>query len=267
MTNWSRNLTYYCPQQEGSCNGSWESDYFYTIPAWAGLISSLLSVIGCVLMLISYQQYRDFRTGSRKVATCLAVFNLFLALGYIVGSLNYMIYRYAHGSDVNSSTLCSGFSYICVVQAFVTWSSALASFIWTGILAVYLFVTLVKKTIHTANHSLTWLAYFVVSLVFPIVIMTVVVATGNLGYSPYASGGSCFITTGEYDKTTDIVEYRFTPTSLSVISVIKVLEVASYVIVVFFFAVIQYKIVALPSLDQVHVNINVIAYTCICIVE
>ena len=239
----------FCPQPYNeTCynEGDWQNGYFYTVPAWAGLISSLLSVVGCLLMLISYQKYRDFRTGSRKVATWLSVSNLFLAIGYAVGSLNLIIFRYSPDQKY-----CSGFSYICQAQALVTWSSALASFIWTVILALYLFVALVKRSINAANHWLAWIAYYAVSLVVPIVIMGSVAGIQRLGYSPYATGGTCFISTGLNKTGNDSDRYGFELQSVCIISLIKFLEVTSYVIVVFFFGVIQYKIITLPSMEQV----------------
>ena len=234
-----------CPQlRNDSCyNGSgWQVGYYYTIPAWAGFFSSLLSILGCVLMLISYQRYRDFRTGSRRVATWLSVWNLGLAIGYAVGSLNFIIYGY---SPANYSR----FFYICWGQALLTWTSALASFVWTVILAWYLFLTLVKRTINAANHWLTWIAYYTVSLAIPLVTMSFVAGFDYLGYSPYATGGTCFISTLRPDNGTE--RYGFTSQTISIISFIKGLETMSYVIVVLLFTTIQFKITSLPSLEQV----------------
>ena len=239
-----------CPQprNESCYNGSgWQVGDYYTITAWAGLFSSLLSVLGCLLMLISYQRYRDFRTGSRRVATWLSVWNLGLAMGYAMGSLNFIIYGF---SEPPGNSSCSGFFYICWGQALVTWTSALASFVWTVILAWYLFLTLVKRTINAANHWLTWIAYYSVSLAIPLVAMSVAAIFGPLGYSPYATGGTCFISTLRYYNGSE--GYGFTSKTISIISFIKGLETMSYVIVILLFTIIQSKVVSLPSLEQVY---------------
>ena len=241
-----------CPQPRNtSClvdDRGWQIGHYHAIPVWTGLVSSLLSVLGCVLMLISYQRYRDFRTGSRRVATWLSVFNLLLAVGYALGSLNFIVYQYSEGENY-----CSWFSYICAAQAFVTWSSALASFIWMVILALYLFLALVKRTINTANHWVTWITYYVVSIAVPLATMLVIAGFQHLGYSPYATGGSCFVSTWLNKSVNGSDVYGFRATNVSLISLVKGLEVVSYVIVVFVFGVIQFKISTLPCVEQVRI--------------
>ena len=154
----------FCPGEYFSTNYTSSSDAvceqdrlrldFHNAPAWVNLASSLIALAGCVLILITYHHYPSFRTGSRKIASCLAFSNLFLALGSIVGSLNYLLYRYqAVDSSSEFKTHCTAFVIICQLQAFVTWASTLASFVWTTILAAFLYLALAQGSIAFFSHA------------------------------------------------------------------------------------------------------------------
>ena len=220
---------------------------FYNAPAWVNLASSLISLAGCVLILITYHHYPSFRTGSRKIASCLAFSNLFLALGSIIGSLNYLIYRYQSvQSRCEFMRHCTAFVIICQLQAFVTWTSTLASFVWTTILAVFLYLALAQGSIAFFSHQYMWWGYYVMSLAVPLFVIAPIGGAGFLGYSPYANGGGCFITTAYVRENTSNVPnqtiiYQYNGISTGLLSLVKGLEVLAYVVVTVLFSVTLWK--------------------------
>lgn len=218
---------------------------FYNAPAWVNLASALIALVGCVLILFTYHSYASFRTGSRKVATCLAFSNMFLALGSILGSLNYLVYRYQDSNVNNETASCTAFAIICQVQAFITWTSALASFIWTVILALYLYLALARGSSAFFNYKYCWWSYYALSFAVPMFIIGPIEGSGFLGYSPYGNGGGCFITTGYVNMSNESNEssvlYAYTDASTGLVSFVKGLEVFAYVLVIMLFSIILCK--------------------------
>ena len=228
-----------CPSTyfDTTCGSGTRKLDFHFAPAIAGLISAGVSVVGCALMLLAYYRFHDFRTGSRRVATYLALSNFFLAASSALGFINNIWYEGLHlsGSDSNSS--CLTYSVICTVQSFATWTSALASFTWTTILAVFLYLVLVKKSILAANRPCLWTSYWSLSVFIPLIALAPILATGYLGYSPYANGGGCFITTA-VNSSYHNISFEFIPVNKALIATIKSIEMLSYVLVVGLFTAI-----------------------------
>lgn len=214
-----------------TCLEGWvKLDTVFQPSNWANLVSSLAAMIGCVLMFAAYGCFHDYRTGTRRVATSLALANFFLALGSLVGAVNVLVFSYLSPSLTSEDTPCTAFGLICQAQAFLTWTSAIASFVWTIILSGTLYVALVKGKISFLSLPSTWLLFFLSSLVVPLVIFVPILGTNHLGYSPFYSGAGCFIATS----------YQYTLTSTSLVSVVKGLEVISYCVVIVFFALISF---------------------------
>lgn len=248
-----------CPASyfNATCNASENETLkldFHFVPASAGMLSAIASIVGCVLMLVAYYRFSDFRTGSRRVATFLALSNLLLAIGSAIGYFNTLWYGPAE-SNGSGSPACSAYSVICTAQAFVTWSSALSSFTWTAILAWYLHSALVRQSILIANRSWAWVWYWLLSILIPMGALSPLLVTSFLGYSPYANGGGCFITT-VYNSTEDYPVFEFTLDNTALIVTIKCVEVASYIVVVSIFTAIlcHLRKPIIPGLDEHEVN-------------
>ena len=241
-TNFSTSSGTMCEQGRMKLN-------FYNAPAWVNMASSLIALAGCVLILITYHQYPSFRTGSRKIASCLALSDLFLAIGSFVGSLNYLIYRYPGAQSTSEfTTQCTAFVIICQLQALVTWISTLASFVWTVVLAVFLYLALAQGTIAFFSQRYMWWGCYVLSFAVPLFVITPIAGAGFLGYSPYGNGGACFITSAFFQENTSnesnesTVVYQFNDISTGLVSYVKGLEVLSYVVVAVLFSAIMWKL-------------------------
>lgn len=179
-----------CARSDGcpsflSCNHSINDG-----PAVVSLVSGSLSIISSLCIIITYFIWPEIRSISRQIIVFLSLADLFTALGYVIGSANYL--QYGNGNDTASFAAdCEAFTRTCVVQSSITTWSSMASFWWTTILAVHLYVTLVKRHVSLPGrflpvcHLLAW--------VTPIMIVMPLLWTGQLGYSHVATSSWCFI--------------------------------------------------------------------------
>ncbi len=156
------------------------------IPSYVSISSSSLSCFGSLLILFAYFKLSDIRTGSQKIITLLAIADLFTALGYIAGSVNFI----THFKDT-VRTECKVFTYICEIQSFVTTWSSMASYSWTCILAFYFFMILVFHKPQLASKLLP--LYNVLSWFCPLLIAFPLLVMGKLGYAPYVTSNWCYI--------------------------------------------------------------------------
>ena len=205
----------------GNCSLAWKTLNFGKYPPAVNFASSCFAVAGALLVIVSYVFFRDIRTGSRKVITFLAITNLIQACGSALSSLLYLVYVGPNDRDVE---WCYVFDTSCQLLSFVTWWATLASFMWTCILALYLYSALVKGRIVLVNNS--WIWFYVTTSIAPLVLLIPFLFFGVLGYSPFTYGGGCFVKTLVNDYQ---IEYSDWSTYPSLI--LKGIEFASYVIV------------------------------------
>ena len=140
--------------------------------AVSSILSSSASIVGCLLIILTYWCWRDLRTTSRTILLCIAIADLTTALGYVFGSSTYLhcefygISRYHCNIDKSglgmSSKCRSTYADMCRWQSFVTTWSSVCSFFWTTILAFYLYMTIVHKLYKLVRkmmplfHVLSW---------------------------------------------------------------------------------------------------------------
>jgi len=153
------------------------------VPTYFSLISCSCSVLGSLLIFISYFALKGIRNVAQKIITALAVADLFTALGYILAGWNLL----ANGS----AKKCSTFNDVCEVQSFVTSWSSLSSFGWSCALALHFYLLLKVKqksrlaTLFCWENLFLWLS--------PMVVLVPLLVTNRLGYSNMAVSNWCFI--------------------------------------------------------------------------
>ena len=206
-------------------------------PSIVAIISCSLSILGSLLILYTYVRWKDVRTGSRSIITFLAIADFFTALGYVIGSVNYIV----HFGDTGGTQPCRVFQQVCQVQSFLTSTSSLSSFAWTAILAVYLYLIIVKAKINLAYKLMP--LYHVIAWLLPILITLPLLCVGRLGYSSYAASNWCYI--GEELPFTDPKhQCGYINWKMVVLLFIagKAWEIATYILVVAFYAAIKWHI-------------------------
>ena len=182
---------YSCPEHYNCTDVDGTSDGYVSLdigvaPSYVALVSSALSCLGSMLIVAAYLALRDMRSGAQKLITMLAMADLLSALGYIMGSVNFL----THSNDVHEHT-CKQFQRICEVQAALTSWSSLVSFALTFFLALYFFLSFVCGCQSLASRLMP--LYAVVSWVGPLLVVIPLAATKILGYAPYAASNWCFV--------------------------------------------------------------------------
>lgn len=232
-----------CPASYGTDDSCMNPDYikpsFGLLPVPFSLISCTMSVIGSFLIVLSYLLWKDIRTWSRKIITYLAIADFFTASGYIMASINFLVYE-SH-KKYNPVGACQLFECACQIQAYISSWATYSAFWWTCILAMYFYATIVKGNSGKINQLFP--LYHILAWGSPILAMFPLLLTGSLGYSLFAAGGWCFI---KNDRQTG--HTSFTDFSSSFITVIKILaggkamEIFTYVWVIVFYLLIQVDI-------------------------
>lgn len=192
-------------------------------PSYVAILSCFFSCLGSILIILTYFLLKDLRTGSQKIITMLALADLISAVGYILGSSNY-IYHY------QSTSGCDTFNKLCRAQAFVTSWSSLVSFSWTVILAFYFFLIIVFKRVQVVSKLM--LVYTVLAWGLPLLIVVPLLLLDKLGYAHYAASNWCFV---KDDSTSPREGWKVV---LVVLVAGKFWEILSYVLVTVIYLVI-----------------------------
>ena len=153
----------------------------YAEAASATVVSSVLSVFGSFLIILTYVMWKDVRKSTaRAILFFLAIADFFSATGYFVSSVVYFAVN-----DGTHKRFC-GFQSIWIAYFPMT------SYFWTANFAVYYFVILVlkknqwRKKLMFIFHLTSWL--------IPLAICVPAVATGWLGKGLFTlSGVWCFV--------------------------------------------------------------------------
>ena len=224
---------------DGFCaNPDWRKPDLGFNPVYISTVSCSASCIGSTLIVLTFALWKDTRTCLRRIVTCLAIADFFTAAGYLLGNANYV--RYSNGVARDEVGACYLFDTVCQIQAFVTSWSSLSSFVWTGILAVYLYRALVKGDAQSPNEYFT--VYHLLSWGSPLLVMLPLLCTGNLGYSPFAAAGWCFIATDYSAVKTSAGAVLSGKTVVLILVGGKAVEMSTYVLVIGLYSKIQWSI-------------------------
>lgn len=197
-------------------------------PSYVSILSCSFSCLGSVLIVLTFFVLKDMRTGSQKIITLLAVADLISAIGYIIGSANYLSHR-------NLSNDCGSFVPVCVGQATVTSYSSLVSFLWTVILAIYFFLIIVFKRVQVASNLM--ILYNIIAWGGPLAIVIPLLALGRLGYSHFAASNWCYVKDAQNKALSEDFE-----TTVVILVAGKFWEILSYILVSVLYIVITVHI-------------------------
>jgi len=92
------------------------------------VVSCVSSMIGSVLIILSYYLWEDIRSPLRSLIVFLSIADLLTATGNISGLLNY---------NVDPT--------VCVIQSFISTGGSMCSFLWTMAIALYLYLVISKQ--------------------------------------------------------------------------------------------------------------------------
>ena len=207
------------------------------IPSYVAIVSSGFSCLGSILIVVTFFALKDMRSGAQKIITFLALADFVSAAGYIVGSVNFLTHY-----NKTEHKECQVFKDICETQATITSWSSLVSFLWTAILAFYFYLIIVYRRVQVAARLMP--LYHIVAWGFPLFIVIPLVATGHLGYAPYAASNWCFVRNTDFRRG-----LKTDPTEIVIILFDgKLWEILTYIIVTVLFILISAHVAKVRSL-------------------
>ena len=116
------------------------------------LTSATLSFLGGIALLETYFQISEFQTSMHRLLVFLTIADILTAFGCILGTMNVLLLDL----DKRNST-----DPICEVQSFITTFSSLASFAWTSIIAVHLYLVIRKQKDFLGRRMIKILYHFI----------------------------------------------------------------------------------------------------------
>lgn len=146
-------------------------------------VSTGLSLIGVSVIILTYTFIKDIRTVSRHVIVCISIADFVTCMSNFWGLL----------IEPQTKHLYSPLS--CKLQSFFGTTSILCSFLWTMMLAVYLYIVLVKDKPALGKRIITPFSH-VICWFIPLVINITALAMHRLGNGgDKTSSGWCWIST------------------------------------------------------------------------
>ena len=157
-------------------------------------LSCIGSILGSVLIILSYLCFRKLRTRVRLILFHLSIADLGVALANLLGVSVYFDQYYTpicgkDGHIVSISAPTSVIRHSCEAQAFIALYFTISSILWTISLAGYLYFVVVH---HGTQHAKIFLIFsYTFCYGMPAFVTLWTLLRGKLGYSPYNSAGWC----------------------------------------------------------------------------
>lgn len=154
-------------------------------------ITCVLSILGSLLIILSYLCFRDLRTTARYILVHLSLTDLGVALANLIGDAVNFDQYYVNTTNNRYINPSQTIDNLCKAQAFFAEYFTLSSVLWTLCLAVYMYILIVNRS-RTHLKYLVWFFYAFCYLM-PLLISVWMLGTSRLGYAPYDSAGWCSI--------------------------------------------------------------------------
>lgn len=152
-------------------------------------ITCLLSMIGSLLIILSYACFKNLQSQGRLILFNLALMDFGVGLFNLVGAaVNFDQYYYNTSVD-HPITPAKAVADSCLVQAIFAHFCTGSSVLWTSCLAVYMYFLIFQNW----ERKVRW--FLPLSCVFcygiPLGLSTWLIFTNRLGHSPYNAAAWC----------------------------------------------------------------------------
>ena len=175
-----------------------------------------LSIMGALVIIITFVMWPDLRTNSRKIILFISIGDLFVAITNIVGV-------YGHSNFLT-----------CKIEATLSIVAILSSFFWTVFLSVYFYVTICRKI--TLEKEARMMRFFhVTAWGIPLVLAAIALgdkAVGNL--NDFVSSGWCWIKYNHHQEWWKVMLWMFLAG--------KGWEILAYVTICVFYVLVKLQI-------------------------
>ena len=116
------------------------------------LSSATLSFLRGIALLETYFQISEFQTSMHRLLVFLTIADILTAFGCILGTTNFLLLDLVKRNSTDP---------ICEVQSFITTFSSLASFAWTSIIDLHLYLVTRKERNFQRNRIIKVLYHFI----------------------------------------------------------------------------------------------------------
>lgn len=157
----------------------------YSLPSYVKVVAgvtSCLSIIGSVLLILSYVCFKKTRSKAREIMLNLSLMDFTVACANLIGiSMNYnsLLFPIQRATDMR----------LCVAQGSFGLYSSLSSILWTNALAIYFYVQIILDNDKLTRHCVYWA--YVICYGLPLVVTSWFILTKRVGYDPVFSSGWC----------------------------------------------------------------------------
>ena len=153
-------------------------------------VTCCLSMIGALLIILSYVLIKDVRTKAREILLNLSLMDFMVAAANLIGILvNFD--RYLDPQSPSYSQDHRVLDGVCKAQAFFAMYGTISSIIWTNCIAIFIFFhIMLEGRLHS---TLTMFGFYLLSYGLPLIVNVWFLLTDKLGYSPYGSSGWCSV--------------------------------------------------------------------------
>ena len=155
-------------------------------------VTCSLSIIGSLLIILSYVCFKDLRTRARYILVHLSLMDLILAVSNLVGIAGNFDQRsrdFNKDSNQSLPTVLNDTLY-CRIQGLLTLYSTLSSILWTILLALFVYILV---TAGNPKRITKFLMLFCYLLCYGLPLLPSLWAffLGKVGYAPLQSSGWC----------------------------------------------------------------------------
>jgi len=244
----------YCVQPKQDCslinsNVSYVAFSVGPIPCYIGIASNILSCIASVAIICVYMAWRDIRKNTAQaIVTFISIGDLFLAAGYLAGSVNLLVFMSYENHQSQLSANCDVFTNVCDIESFVVTCAIMSSYFWTIILALHFFLTIARerpdfsKTLMPFYHVFCW--------GLPVIIALPLLCVGKLAYAPFVGGIWCY---AKFYRNSP----PFARNESLVFVATQIPEIASFLVIIVFFLLTWIKIYKQVSVFSKFQIVNV----------
>ena len=151
-------------------------------------VTCTLSVLGTVLIFLTYLCFKNLRTKPRELVLHLSLMDFTVAFSNLIGIfVNYNKLLSPHASTPNPNyDLDKGF---CIAQASFAMYGTLGSILWTNALAVYFYVRVALDNSKLCRQIV--FCFYAICYGLPLLVTVWFASTGRLGYDPLYGSGWC----------------------------------------------------------------------------
>ena len=158
----------------------------------AAALTSVLSMLGSIMIILSYICFKQMRTSARRILLHLSLMDFFVGFANFFGTVvDFNVLINLQNKSVVQSQHREVVEGVCVAQGALALFANTSSILWTIAIAVHIYLSLMQSFAKLAANC-----YWIVCYGFSSILTVWFVATGKLGPAPVSGSWCSVLTTG-----------------------------------------------------------------------